>query len=84
MPKSRNAATTLALLGGIAVTMLMSCIVLARLMHVRFAEFPSEQLFRNGHSVGDSYVQDPVIGQIADASSAASSPPSTWSPSPPG
>jgi amino acid transporter len=67
VPKSRNAATTLALLGGIAVTMLMSCIVLARLMHVRFAEFPSEQLFRNGRSVGDSYVQDPVIGQIADA-----------------
>jgi amino acid transporter len=64
-PKSRNAATTLALLGGIAVTMLMSIIVLANLMHLRFAEFPAEQLLRNGEPVGDGYVQDPVIGQIA-------------------
>jgi amino acid transporter len=47
-PKSKNAATTLALLGGIAVTMLLSIIVLARLMHVRFAEFPTEQLQLNG------------------------------------
>ncbi|GLY30296.1 APC family permease [Kineosporia sp. NBRC 101731] len=66
-PKSRNAASTLALLGGIAVAMLMSTIVLARLMHVRFAEFPAEQLFRDGRSVGEDYVQDPVIGQIAGA-----------------
>ncbi|GAB6903792.1 APC family permease [Kineosporia succinea] len=67
VPKSRNAAMTLAMLGTIAVTMLMSIIILSRLMHVRFAEFPSEQLFLNGVSVGDDYVQDPVIGQIADA-----------------
>nr|WP_308113685.1 APC family permease [Kineosporia corallincola] len=67
VPKSRNAATTLAMLGGIAVTMLMSIIVLSRLMHVRFAEFPAEQLFRDGQSVGEGYVQDPVIGQVAQA-----------------
>ena len=64
-PKSRNAATTLALLGLVAVTMLMSIITLANLMHVRFAEFPAEQLLRRGVPVGDSYVQNPVIGQIA-------------------
>jgi hypothetical protein len=66
-PKSKNAANTLALLGGIAVTMLLSIIVLAKLMHVRFAEFPAEQLLRNGHPVGDSYVQDPVLTQVARA-----------------
>nr|WP_269329766.1 APC family permease [Kineosporia babensis] len=66
-PKSHNAATTLALLGTIAVLMLMSTIVLSRLMHVRFAEFPGEQLLRDGVPVGESYVQDPVIGQIAAA-----------------
>jgi amino acid transporter len=66
-PKSRNAATTLALLGGIAVTMLMSIIVLANAMGLRYAEDPAEQLLRDGVPVGDSYVQDPVIGQIAKA-----------------
>jgi amino acid transporter len=67
-PKSRNAANTLALLGGIAVTMLLSIIVLAKLMHVRFAEFPAQQLHDpSGRSVGADYVQDPVIGQIARA-----------------
>jgi amino acid transporter len=66
-PKSRNAATTLALLGSIAVTMLLSIIVLAKLMHVRMAEDPSVQLLRDGHPVGAGYVQDPVIGQLAKA-----------------
>jgi amino acid transporter len=66
-PKSKNAATTLALLGGIAVTMLMSMIVLANLMHVRFAEFPQEQLLDNGRPVSDDFIQDPVIGQVAKA-----------------
>jgi amino acid transporter len=66
-PKSKNAATTLTLLGGIAVTMLMSIIVLASLMHLRYAEVPATQLMRNGHLVGEDYVQEPVIGQIAKA-----------------
>ena len=67
VPKSRNAATTLALLGAIAVTMLMSIILLANAMHVRFAEDPATQLLRDGRPVGPDYVQDPVIGQIAKA-----------------
>jgi amino acid transporter len=66
-PKSRNAATTLALLGAVAVTMLMGVILLARGMHVRFAEFPAEQLLLNGDPVGPEYQQPPVIGQIAQA-----------------
>ncbi len=64
-PKSRNAATTLALLGGIAVTMLMGIIILARLMQVRFAENPATQLLLHGKPVGDAYVQDPIISQVA-------------------
>src|SRR5499427_5955068 len=64
-PKSKNAATTLALLGLIAVTMLLSIITLANLMNLRFAEFPHEQLLKDGVPVGDDYVQNPVIGQIA-------------------
>jgi amino acid transporter len=65
VPKSRNAANTLAMLGGLAVTMLMSILVLGNLMQVRFAEEPATQLLRDGVPVGGSYVQDPIIGQIA-------------------
>ncbi len=66
-PKSKNAATTLALLGGIAVTMLMSILVLAQKMGLHYAEEPATQLLRNGVPVGEDYVQDPSIGQIAKA-----------------
>lgn len=64
-PKSRNAATTLALLGGISVTMLISIIVLSRMTGLQFAEDPGTQLLRGGVPVGDSYQQEPVIGQLA-------------------
>jgi len=66
-PKSRNAATTLALLGGISVTMLISIIVLSRMTGLQFAEDPGTQLLRDGVPVGDSYQQEPVIGQLAKA-----------------
>ena len=66
-PKSQNAATTLALLGGISIVMLFAIILLARATHVQFAEDPAIQLLRDGVPVGDSYVQDPVIGQIAQS-----------------
>ncbi len=65
-PKSRNAATTLLLLGTIAVTMLLGVIFMANAMNVRFAEDPANQLLFNGVPVGDDYVQDPVIGQLAN------------------
>jgi amino acid transporter len=64
-PKSRNAATTLALLGGISITMVLSVVALANVMKVRFAEDPATQLLQNGVPVGESYHQDPVIGQLA-------------------
>jgi amino acid transporter len=67
VPKSRNAATTLALLGAVSVTMLMSVILLANRMQLRYAEDPATELLRDGRPVGPDYVQDPVIGQIAKA-----------------
>ncbi len=66
-PKSKNAATTLALLGAIAVTMLMTIIVLANKMQLRYSEEPATHLLRDGVPVGEDYVQSPVIGQIAKA-----------------
>jgi len=65
-PKGRNAATTLLLLGTIAITMALSIVTLGNLMKVRVAEDPASDLLRaNGQPVGDEYAQDPVIGQLA-------------------
>jgi len=80
-PKSKNAATTLALLGGIAVTMMMSVLVLARYMQVRYVDeqHPWRELLLNGvpgqptadgavqFPDGTKYSQDPIIGQLARA-----------------
>jgi amino acid transporter len=64
-PKSKNAATTLLMMGIISVTMLMSIITLVRLTGVKYAEFPQTQLTLGGKPVGDSYTQDTIIGQLA-------------------
>jgi amino acid transporter len=66
-PKSKNAATTLLLMGTIAVTMLMGIITLGRMTSLRFAEDPGTQLLRNGVPVGDDYTQQTVISQLARA-----------------
>ncbi|WP_454048391.1 APC family permease [Cellulomonas sp. Marseille-Q8402] len=64
-PKSRNAATTLLLLGSLSVFLIMSILTLARLTGVHYVEDPATQLLRDGVPVGEDYVQDPVIGQLA-------------------
>ncbi|MFD5025639.1 APC family permease [Streptomyces sp. NPDC058373] len=66
-PKSRNAATTLAMMGLLAVTMFCGIIALARATGVRMAEYPAKDLFRDGVPVGPEYVQHPVISQVAAA-----------------
>ncbi|MET7616765.1 APC family permease [Streptomyces sp. NPDC005408] len=66
-PKSKNAASTLALMGGLAVTMFCGIIGLAMATDVKMAEQPAEDLLRNGTPVGDAYVQNPVISQVAAA-----------------
>ena len=62
-PKSRNAATTLLMLGLIAVTMLMGIIVLAQRAGVKFAEDPQLQLV----GAPEGYQQKTMIAQLADA-----------------
>ncbi|MEU6484177.1 APC family permease [Streptomyces sp. NPDC046887] len=66
-PKSKNAATTLALMGGLAVTMFCGIIGLAMASGVKMAEQPSTDLIRDGVPVGSDYVQNPVISQVAAA-----------------
>ena len=62
-PKSRNAATTLLLLGAIAVSLFMGIIMLAKETGVKIAENPSEQLI----GAPADYHQKTLIAQLADA-----------------
>ncbi|WP_165218499.1 APC family permease [Schaalia sp. ZJ1691] len=66
-PKSRNAATTLALLGTIAATMMLSVLVLARQTGVKIVENPASQLTLNGQPAPADLQIAPAISQIASA-----------------
>jgi amino acid transporter len=61
-PKSRNAATTLLMLGGFAVTLLMGIIVLAQQIGVKLVEDPDTQL--KGTPPG--YYQKTLVTQLAE------------------
>ncbi|WP_242660861.1 APC family permease, partial [Mycobacterium alsense] len=61
-PKSRNAATTLLMLGGIAVTLLMGIIVLAEKIGVQLVEDPATQLA----GAPPNYYQKTLVAQLAD------------------
>ena len=58
-PKSRNAATTLLMLGLIAVTMLVGIVTLTRLTQLKMVE--------PGHPLPKGYTQQPVLPQLAQA-----------------
>ncbi len=68
-PKSKNAATTLLLLGAIAITMMLSIIVLARRMGLRYVDpLEIERLTRaDGSPLPEGYDEHTVISQIAKA-----------------
>lgn len=61
-PKSRNAATTLLLLGAIAITLFMGIIVLAERLGVVIAEDPATQLV----GAPENYRQKTMVAQIAE------------------
>jgi amino acid transporter len=62
-PKSRNAATTLLLLGVVAISLFMGIIMLAKQTGVKIAERPQEQLI----GAPADYHQKTLIAQLADA-----------------
>jgi amino acid transporter len=66
-PKGKNAATTLLLLGTIAISMGLSILILGNLMHVRLADVNNgvRLVDPHGHVVPADFQQDPVIGQLA-------------------
>lgn len=61
-PKSKNAATTLLLLGGVAISMIIGIVTLARETGLQFVENPAAQIT----DLGD-YVQKTVTVQLAEA-----------------
>ncbi|GFG64371.1 DNA-binding protein [Mycobacterium kubicae] len=60
-PKSRNAATTLLLLGGIAVTLLMGIILLSKKIGVQLVDDPATQL----SGAPPNYYQKTLVTQLA-------------------
>jgi amino acid transporter len=62
-PKSRNAATTLTLLGVISVSMFMGLIWLAQLTGAKIAEHPETQF----PDAPPGYVQQTLVAQLAEA-----------------
>ncbi len=62
-PKSRNAATTLLLLGAISVTMFSGLIALAMLTGAKIAETPARQFV----GAPADYVQETLVAQLAEA-----------------
>jgi amino acid transporter len=68
-PKSKNAATTLLLLGGIAVTMMLSIIILARSMGLRYVDERDihRLTYADGSPLPKGYDQHTVIAQISKA-----------------
>jgi amino acid transporter len=66
-PKSRNAATTLLLLGATSVAMMLSIIALAREMELNYVDphHLERLLTPDGTPVGEGYDQHTVLSQIA-------------------
>ncbi|MGW5641851.1 APC family permease [Saccharopolyspora sp. NPDC003752] len=62
-PKSRNAATTLAMMGGFAIAMFLGLIVLAQLTGAVIAENPAHQLI----GAPPGYEQKTLVAQLAGA-----------------
>ena len=66
-PKSKNAATTLLLMGVLSVTMLTGIIALGNLTHLRYADDPKNQLLLGGLPDPAFTSQPTVISQLANA-----------------
>lgn len=68
-PKSKNAATTLLMMGLIAVTMFIGIIALGLASGVKLADpaVVAHDMLIDGRPAGPDYYQQPIIAQVADA-----------------
>lgn len=65
-PKSKNAATTLLMLGIFASAMFAGIIYLANATKVKIVFDPATELLLDGKPLAIDYIQTPAIGQIAE------------------
>nr|WP_212754742.1 APC family permease [Nakamurella aerolata] len=61
-PKSRNAANTLAMMGGLAIIMMLGMVFLARVTDARMVEDPSQLI-----GAPENYFQKTLIAQVAQS-----------------
>ncbi|MGQ0624277.1 MAG: APC family permease [Sporichthyaceae bacterium] len=66
-PKSKNAATTLAVMGVMAVTMFAGLVALGVRSDIKVSEHPETDILINGVPAGPDYHQEPIIAQVAAA-----------------
>ncbi|MFI6292135.1 APC family permease [Nonomuraea sp. NPDC050790] len=66
-PKSKNAATTLLMMGLVAITMFGGIIALGLVSGVKVSEHPALDILIDGKPAGEGYYQQPIISQVADA-----------------
>ncbi|WP_256839263.1 APC family permease [Ornithinimicrobium faecis] len=64
-PKSRNAASVLAVMAALSITITVSVLWLTRETGIQMAVNPQQQLRHEGEAVGPDFVQDTVLGQLS-------------------
>ncbi|WP_114905539.1 APC family permease [Ornithinimicrobium murale] len=64
-PKSRNAASVLAIMATLSITIIVSVLWLTRETGIQMAVNPEQQLRQDGEPVGPDFVQDTVLGQLS-------------------
>lgn len=64
-PRSENAGSILLMMATISIGILMSVALLAEASGIQLALDPQQQLRVDGVPVGEDFVQDPVLGQLA-------------------
>jgi len=64
-PKSRNAASILAIMAACSITITVSVLVLTREAGIQLAVDPQQQIRLQGEPVGPDFVQDTVLGQLS-------------------
>lgn len=66
-PRARNAASILLWLGVVATALTLGTMFLARATRVHVVENPQENLLLDGGPIPADYIQNPVLGQLAQA-----------------
>lgn len=64
-PKSRNAASVLAIMAALSITITVSVLWLTKETGIQMAVNPQQQLRQAGEPVGPDFVQDTVLGQLS-------------------